>query len=239
MQSKILAARTGLYLAGRAARWVFVSLFVLLATYGAAGMVGGAIPTNPDWKAPRAGVRIYVESNGIHTGLVLPVTAEGADWHDLLRPEDVRDQRYAAYSHVSIGWGERAFYLETPTWADVRPGTVAAAAIGSDRTVMHVEHVPEPRVGADSEGDLRAITLRPEEYRRLADFVHMSFEKEGGERPVHQYGYDVYDSFYDAHGHYSAITTCNTWTGDALRHAGVRVGAWTPFPVTVLGWFPQ
>ncbi|MEO9132819.1 MAG: TIGR02117 family protein [Sphingomonas sp.] len=237
MEPKILAARTGLTLAGRVAKWVFVSLSILFATYGAAGMAGGAIPSNADWKAPQSGVRIYVESNGIHTGLVLPVTAAGVDWRDLLRPEDVRDPRYATYNHVSIGWGERTFYLETPTWGDVRLKTVTAAAIGSDRTVMHVGHVPEPHVVAGDEADIRAITLRPEEYRRLADFIHASFKAEGEERPVHQYGYDVYDSFYDARGHYSAITTCNAWTGDALRHAGVRVGAWTPFPVTVLGWF--
>ena len=210
-----------------------MGLVLLFASYSAAGMVGGAIPSNAGWRAPETGVRIYVESNGIHTGLVVPMVTEGVDWHDLLRPEDVRDPRYAAYSHVSIGWGERTFYLETPTWGDVRLKTVAAAAIGSDRTVMHVDHVPEPRV----DEDVRAITLRPEEYRRLADFIHMSFKKEGGHRPVHQYGYYAYDSFYDAHGHYSAVTTCNAWTGDALRHAGVRVGAWTPFPVTVLGWF--
>ena len=210
-----------------------MGLVLLIASYGAAGMMGGAIPSNAGWRAPETGVRIYVESNGIHTGLVVPMVAEGVDWRDLLRPEDVRDPRYAAYSHVSIGWGERTFYLETPTWGDVRFKTVAAAAIGSDRTVMHVDHVPEPRV----DEDVRAITLRPEEYRRLADFIHMSFKKEGGHRPVHQYGYYAYDSFYDAHGHYSAVTTCNAWTGDALRHAGVRVGAWTPFPVTVLGWF--
>ena len=114
---------------------------------------------------------------------------------------------------------------------------MAAAAIGSDRTVMHVDHVPPPRVGADSDGDVRAIILRPEEYRRLADFIRASFRSEGGLRPAHQYGYADYDSFYDANGHYNAITTCNSWTGNALRHAGVRVGAWTPFPVTVLGWF--
>jgi uncharacterized protein (TIGR02117 family) len=236
MEPKTLAARTGLNLM-RAARWAGTGLLLLFAGYGAAGMAGGAIPSNAGWRPPESGVRIYVESNGIHTGLVLPMSAEGVDWRDLLRPEDVRDPRYAAYSHVSIGWGERTFYLETPTWGDVRLKTVTAAAVGSDRTVMHVDHVPEPHIGAGSEGDLRAITLRPEEYRRLADFVHKSFKKEGGERPVHQYGYAVYDSFYDARGHYSAIATCNAWTGDALRHAGVRVGAWTPFPVTVLGWF--
>ncbi len=165
MQPKIPAVRTGLNLAGRTATWAATALLLLFAGYGAAGMAGGAIPSNTRWAPPAAGVRIYVESNGIHTGLVLPVTAEGIDWRDLLRPEDLRDPRYAGYSHVSIGWGERTFYLETPSWADVRLRTVAAAAIGSDRTVMHVDQVPEPRVDASSEGDIRAITLRPEEYR--------------------------------------------------------------------------
>ena len=50
-------------------------------------------------------------------------------------------------------------------------------------------------------------------------------------------GYAGYDAFYTARGHYSAIRTCNAWTGDALRYAGVRIGRWTPFPVTVMRWF--
>lgn len=237
MQPNIPAVRTGITYVGRTAKGLVAGLFLIFACYGAAGMAGGAIPSNVGWTAPPSGVRIYVESNGIHTGLVLPVAAEGVDWRDLLRPEDLRDPRYAGYSHVSIGWGERIFYLETPTWADVRLKTVAAAAIGSDRTVMHVDHVPEPRVDTDGEGDIRSITLRPEEYRRLADFIRASFRSEGGQRPAHHYGYADYDAFYDANGHYNAIETCNSWTGDALRHAGVRIGVWTPFPVTVLGWF--
>lgn len=225
----------GLARFARAALWLPLALFVLLMLYGTAGMIGGAIPTNASWVQPKAGVRIYVESNGVHTGIIVPVAAEGVDWRDLIRPEDLRDPRYASHDHVSIGWGERTFYLETPTWADVKLSTVAAAAIGSDRTVLHVDHVPAPAVGAD----IRAIMLRPEEYRRLADFIRATFRDQDGTRPAHQFGYDAYDAFYEARGHYNAITTCNAWTGNALRHAGVRIGAWTPFPATVLGWLPR
>jgi uncharacterized protein (TIGR02117 family) len=235
MQRIFPAARTGILRIGRAALWFPLALFALLLLYGTAGMIGGAIPTNRGWVQPETGVRIYVESNGIHTGIIVPVSAEGVDWRDLLRPEDLRDPRYAGYDHLSIGWGERTFYLETPTWADVKPSTVAAAAIGSDRTVMHVDHVPAPNVDAD----VRAIMLRPEEYRRLAAFIRATFRERDGQRPVHQFGYAGYDAFYEARGHYNAVQTCNAWTGDALRHAGVRVGAWTPFPVTVLGWFAR
>lgn len=235
MAQKIHVGRVGLNHAGSAVKWLATGLLLLIAVYSAAGMAIGAIPSNAGWTAPESGVRIYVESNGIHTGLVLPVTAEEVDWRDLLQPGDLRDPRYAAYSHVAIGWGDRSFYLETPTWADVKASTVLAAAIGSDRTVMHVDHIPEPRV----DEYVRSITLRPEEYRRLATFIRASFRSDKGERPAHQFGYAAYDAFYDGRGHYSAIATCNAWTGDALRHAGVRVGVWTPFPVTIVGWFSQ
>lgn len=235
MQQKIRPLRTGARLAGAVAS----GLVAILLAYGAAGMIGGAIPTNAGWREAPTGVRIHIESNGIHTGIVVPVAAAGIDWRDLVRPEDLRDPGYAGYDHLAIGWGDRAFYLETPTWADVRPGTVLSAAIGSEHSVMHVDHVPEPRIGDDEDGDIRTIVLRPEEYRRLAAFIRASFRAEQGRHPAHQFGYADYDVFYDAHGRYSAIETCNAWTGDALRHAGVRIGAWTPFPVTVLGWFSR
>ena len=34
---------------------------------------------------------------------------------------------------------------------------------------------------------------------------------------------------YESSVTYDATTTCNTWTGDALRRAGVPVSPWTPF----------
>ncbi len=197
--------------------------------YGVAGMVGGMVPTNAAATQPVRGIRVLVESNGIHTGLILPKVAAGVDWRPLLPATDLADPRFAAYDHVAIGWGDRHFYVETPTWADVRPMTIVSAALGSEETVLHVEHIAEPAPGAQ----VRVVMLRPEQYRRLAAFVRASFAPRGWYR--HGYGAD--DVFYAATGRYDAIRTCNTWTGDALRVAGVRIGAWTPFPVTVLEWF--
>jgi len=172
---------------------------------------------------------VWVETNGIHTGIVVPKVAAGIDWRPLLAPRDLADPRYARQPYAAIGWGERAFYLETPTWSDVRPTTVLRAAFGTDRTLMHVEHLPRPQEGTD----VRRIVLRLEEYRRLAASLRASF----AERPAALPGYGRYDVFYEARGRYSAVATCNAWTGDALRHAGVRVGAWTPFPWSVMRWF--
>jgi uncharacterized protein (TIGR02117 family) len=213
---------------------MLLGLLALLLTYLAAGYVGGAIPVNADWRPPDHGILIYLETNGVHTDLIVPVSAGGIDWRGLIRPEDIADPRYAAFDHLAIGWGDRRFYLETPTWADLRPGPVFEAAIGSDRTLMHVEHLPAPSPGPD----VRPILLRPAEYRRLAAFIRASFAPAApGRRPQVFRGYDVHDAFYTASGQYESVTTCNAWTGAALRHAGVRVGAWTPFAMTVMGWF--
>lgn len=215
-----------------AGRWIagLAALIVLLtAGYAAAGLVGGAIPAHAAWRPPAQGVRVYIESNGIHVGLVVPKVAAGVDWRDWAPGADLADPRYGGYDHLAIGWGEKAFYLETATWADLKLRTLLAAARGSDATLMHVEHVPAPRVG----GGVRSVLLRPAEYRRLAAYLRAGVAP----RRTRYRGYDANDVFYAARGHYSAARTCNAWAGDALRQAGVRVGRWTPFPVTVMAWF--
>jgi uncharacterized protein (TIGR02117 family) len=205
------------------------SLGSLLLIYPAAGFLGGVIPSNAGWSPPEQGVTIYVESNGVHTGIVMPKAAAGVDWRDVFPARDLADPRYGRFDHVSVGWGEQDFYLGTPTWSDLKLATVLAAATGSDRTLVHVDHVPRPT----PDGEVRRLIVRPDEYRRLAAYVRASLVPGG----AHHRGYYRYDVFYAAHGHYSAIRTCNAWTGDALRFAGVRVGAWTPFPSNVMRWF--
>ena len=215
-----------------ASNWVVgavAALPILLALYALAGIIGGAIPVNREWQPPAEGVRVFVESNGIHTGIVVPKVAAGVDWRPLVKVEHLADPRFAAHPYLSFGWGDRAFYLDTPTWAEVRLSTVLAAATGSENTLVHVDHVPEPRPGVD----VRAITLRPDEYRRLAAYLRSSF----ADAPRHYRGYGPWDAFYDARGRYSAWRTCNAWAGEGLAKAGVRVGWWTPFPTTVLNWF--
>ena len=198
----------------------------VLLGYLLAGLIGGAIPVNGDEPRPARGVTVWIESNGVHTGIVVPKVAAGVDWRALARPEHLADPRYAAHDHLSFGWGERAFYLETPTWADVKVSTVLAAALGSDRTLVHVDHVPRPRDTAD----VRRIVLTPDQYRRLAAYIAASVVPGAGRHR----GYHAYDVFYDGAGTYSALRTCNAWTGAGLARAGVRVGAWTPFPATVM-----
>lgn len=207
---------------------LFAAPALLALSYGIAGAIGGVIPRNAGWRPAADGVTIWVEDNGIHTGLVMPVRTAGIDWRGDFAASDLRDPGHAAHDHVAVGWGERGFYLGTPTWRDARPWTILRAALGSDDTLLHVEHIPRPVAGAQS----RAITLRPWEYRRLAAAIRAS-RRRGAAVP----GYGAHDAFYPATGRYDALHSCNAWTSDVLAAAGVRVGAWTPFASTVMRWF--
>lgn len=203
-----------------------------------AGEVGGLIGTNPQWREPEDGITIYVETNGFHTGLILPAQVEGIDWHALFPPTDVSDTRLhstGATDHVAIGWGERDFYLATPRWQDLDPATMARAAIGSDATLIHIYHMRRPQEGYYA----RRLVVSHDAYRKLATRLmeDIALPGSGSPRPIPGYGGD--DVFYESRGRYSVINSCNAWTGNHLRAIGVRIGAWTPAEHHVMRWFPE
>src|SRR3546814_13321927 len=90
--------------------------FALLITgYWAAGLIGGAIPAHAGWRPPAQGITIYVETNGVHTDLVLPRRAAGVDWTRLVQPAPFGDPRCAGFDHRPFRGGGGAFILRTPT----------------------------------------------------------------------------------------------------------------------------
>ena len=213
----------------RALRIAAALILLPIGLYLAAAGILSEMPVNSDWREPDQGITIFVQTNGVHTGIVMPASAGGMDWRDRIRAADLLDPKGAG-AWLSFGWGDRGFYVETPTWQDAKLSTIAHALIGGGPTVMHVDHMN--RFTADA--NWRPLRLRPDEYRRLATYVAASF---ANFRPTAR-GYGARDLFYPAKGHYSAIWTCNAWTGDALRTAGVMVGRWTPFAGGVMRWVP-
>ena len=217
----------------RAVRALLAWLMLLIGCYFGAALVGGLVAANPGWREPERGVEIWVETNGVHTGIVMPLTNDIADWRDLLRPQDIRDQRYYS-THVLMGWGEARFYRETPHWSDLTFATAWHAATGSDEVLMHVDFLYQP----GPQPWRRRVMVSEAQYRRLTDAIRAQFSPGPDGRAPSSFAYGPNDAFYAAHGHYSAFNTCNAWTGRILREAGVTVGLWTPMAGGVMRWFP-
>jgi uncharacterized protein (TIGR02117 family) len=193
------------------------------AAYMVAALIGSSIPVNRGWTEPKDGIAIYLADNGIHTDIVMPADAQGLDWGPLLPKSDTATIPGKA-NWVAFGSGEEKVYVETPTWWDIRPKTVWAALTGSKR-VMHVEWITDPSYAE------REIRLRPEEYRRLWAAIRADFRPGPAGRPIRisHRGYGCCDAFYQASGRFNALKTCNSWTADKLRIAGVKTSLWPPF----------
>lgn len=202
--------------------------------YLAALILLGLIPVNASWREAERGVTIFVNTNGVHTGIGMPLHNGVMDWRPYVPAEHLRVP--ARGDTIIVGYGNRDFYLNTPSWAELTVGTAASAAFGFGRTLLHVDQVQTPQEGPEQ----RAITLSAEEYRRLVDYIRPRFrlDAEGRTIVVPGRGYAGNDAFYEAEGGYSAILTCNEWTGRALRSAGVRMGAWTPIEQSVMWRLP-
>lgn len=218
----------------RILRFVALAILIPLGLYLGSAAVLGHVASNGDWREPGiaepGSVTIYVQTNGVHTGIVVPAVSAGRDWRMRVPASDLPDPTRAG-KWLAFGWGDRDFYLNTPRWQDIRPWPMFRALTGSSTTLVHVDHLDD----FATDENWRPLRLRADEYRRLSDFIDATF----AERPAVTRGYTARDVFYTARGRYSAFTTCNVWTGNALRRAGVKTGMWTPFESDVMRWVPQ
>ena len=225
--------------ARRALKWAAAAVALAVAGFLLAAWIGSSLPRNPDWREPAAAdhqaVEIMVETNGVHTALVLPLVTVQKDWRAVFPASDVA-AKTDPYSHVSVSWGDREVFLNTPTWWDLRPRTVLRILIGGGDGLLHVAHYvrPAPR------DDIRPLRLTRAQYAALVAEIEAMLPRGALGRPRERYaGYGDHDVFYPARGTYSTGNTCNQWTSDTLAGAGVRTGRWTPFAGGVMKWVPS
>ena len=210
----------------RRIRWparIALGVLAIPLLYLFAALIGALIPVNADWREPEQGVTVYIANNGVHADLVLPANAEGLDWRPLLPQSDAANVP-AKSEWIAFGAGERRVYLETPTWGDLTIETAAIALTGGER-VMHVQWTANPAYSA------REMRLTPEQYRRLWASIRSEFELSPDGKPIRidHPGYGFGDAFYNGKGKANAISTCNQWSADRLRVAGVGAPLWSPF----------
>ena len=189
-----------------------------------AALIGSHIAANGDWRQPKTGVDLYIETNGVHVSLIVPITDLSKD----LRPQHLTDATLYG-THAMIGWGHAGVYRNAETWGDVSPRDVGSAIFGSDDVLLHIYHLTDPQAGPQR----KKLRVSRAQYAHIIGDIRASFKP--GAIPQAAYGVD--NLFYEARGRYTAIHTCNEWTAGLLRRAGVRIGVWTPMPGGVMRWF--
>lgn len=172
--------------------------------------------------------RIIVLANPIHTDIAIRLTSETRTRFSFLEdnglPLGHPDARWLVF-----GWGGRAFYLETPTWADLKPLPLFKG-LTLDRSVIHAGVTGNI---VESNESVSGYEIDEEAFENLVSFIETSFADENSPRAIADAGYGQNDRFFEAKGWFSAILGCNTWTARALREAGLRTGWWNPLPLSL------
>lgn len=163
---------------------------------------------------------IYVKTNGVHTDICLPVETDYFDWKTLIPPTDFPANN--KFEFVSIGWGDKGFFLDTPEWSDLTFSTAFNAAFLNSPTAMHVIYWErEPVVSSSS----AKVFISESNYRNLITFIKESFKMENESVVlIPNRGYWSNDNFYEANGNYHLFNTCNRWTNRALKILDVQTG---------------
>lgn len=211
--------------------WVVACILVPTGGYFGAAFGLATIPINRDFRPDADGVEIAVVSNGIHASLVMPTQVLDVDWSETFPAEHFPIGRSDA-PMVMFGWGNRDFYLNTPTWDDFDLLTGVRAVLGVGGSALHVTYL-----WGLGDGD-RVVRFRVSEdaYRHLAAHIlgTLALDGDGRQVPIPGYSYLGTDAFFEARGRYSLLATCNEWVRRGLAEAGIRTSVWTPFPAPLL-----
>lgn len=169
-------------------------------------------------------VEALVITNPIHTDIAISVTSETLQAFGFLSqsglPLDAPGLRW-----IVLGWGGRAFYLETPTWGDLKL-VPSLKALTIDRSVLHVALTGEID---RSLPNVKSIRISEAEFSRLFQSILDSFDPQAPEA-IEGAGYGTNDRFFEAKGYFNVLFSCNTWAAKVLRAAGLQTGWWNPLP---------
>jgi uncharacterized protein (TIGR02117 family) len=213
----------------RATLWIFY-LFCFCITfilgYFGFAYVLSRIPVNTQAKRQEA-IDLYILTNGVHTDLILPVKTPQMNWSEVF-PYNQTMGNDTSQKYIGIGWGDKGFYLNTPTWDDLTFSTAFNAVFGLGGTAVHTTYhgsVPE-------DASCIRLSLSPGQYQHLIQYIQKTLKHDEKGNPQHiqtNANYGSSDAFYEANGRYSMFFTCNTWTNKALEISGQKACWWTPF----------
>lgn len=170
-------------------------------------------------------MEIYLISNSIHIGIIVPAKNQAFDWRTTFNPKDFYGEVWDK-EWIEFGWGDRQFYFEMPTWDHFTLRLAFDALLLPDPAVMHVEFLD--RHPSQYEG-VRVVKVSYKTYEKLAASIKSWMVTQNGRAVlIRGKSYNGNDNFYEARGSYSIIKTCNVWTAGIFAEAGLKHPVWSP-----------
>jgi len=199
-----------------------IILYILLA------IVLTIVPVNSDYHEIQDGTPVYVSSNGVHVSLIIPAENQLYSWTNQFNKSNIH------YNYLAFGWGDKEFYMNTPTWDDIKISTAMEAAFIPTESVIQIYGLRNaPAISKNT----RKLNLSDEQLKILSDYIYNSFQFGKDSLPVELFPANEGNNFYKyyrAKGKYTMFFTCNNWASRGLKKAGIKNAVWAPFDKSVL-----
>ncbi|EJM98711.1 TIGR02117 family protein [Phyllobacterium sp. YR531] len=215
---------------------IILKSFAAVLVAAAIIFIVGAVVPRPFWPveqkpAESQSRQVLLLSNPIHTDLAFPADPDVLQRLSFLANDNFQltDPRI---KWIIVGWGGRSFYLETPTWAQLKFMPLMRG-ITVDNSVMHVE----PAGDFDTaQPHIERLSVSADAFDAMLQNVVSSFQVDASGNALMIAGaqYGLNDRFFEANGRFSAIVGCNTWTSAILRSGDLRTGFWNPMPQSLV-----
>lgn len=209
------------------------TLFAIIIMYIIAATIGGTFSANRQWTQATNTIEdpidIYVETNGIHVSIILPLDQDEGILSNKLRASHMKNPQYHS-QYAMIGWGHKGVYQNAQNWNDLTIKDAASAVFGTGDALLHIYYRDNPKPNEYR----KKISISNIQYRHIMRNIAQYFRyNDDGKLLVYE-GYGPNNIFYAANGQYSALNTCNVWVGRILREAGITIGYWTPFSQSIM-----
>jgi uncharacterized protein (TIGR02117 family) len=188
----------------------FFRLLILLGFFlvGCAGMP-------PKQGIPVANTKhtVYFIYRGWHTSILLDARLLAAQNPQLA--DDLKGQAYAR-----IGWGDGDYF----TGKNKSTVSAAKALVASGYSAVQLltyDSDPFFEIPAET---LVPLAITQEGMDKLVAYLGNSIALDSHGKPIRLPAYgDSMGAFFQSKDHYSVFSNCNTWSGNALRAAGLPV----------------
>lgn len=213
----------------RLGQWAAIALFGTLSL----GVVTSLLPLQWGKPAPSVDCRyaVYITGGTMHTNLIVPLQNDAYNWRHHLNVNAIGGNA-TDFRYLQFGWGDRAWYVETPAWSKINLlSGLRALFLQNSAALFVMGHAQVPRNAGET---LKCVRLSAADYQAMMQSIDRSFQTTNQGKQQISLSRDRAGAFYEATGKYSLLHTCNSWTADALNAANVNTPVWSSFAPAVM-----
>ena len=150
---------------------IFIAMYALLVS------VFSIIPTAKE-KTTEEKIAIYILSNEVHTDIVLPVNSTEINCAIII-PYTNTQKKDTTAKFIAFGWGDKGFYLKTPTWADLKFSKAFKASSGLGNSAIHTTL----HYQLSESNNYKRILISSKHYLNLITYIKKTLKLDN-EKPI-------------------------------------------------------